>query len=96
MLRARFRLTPLLVVVLLLGSSGCGTEERAVAEKKPDQGTADCREQWADLGDEVDGNQSRPEPSHLASRWTAVVATIDYYVTSAEESDCGEQLATQK
>ncbi len=97
MLRAPARTVLLATVVLLLTGSGCAADRTpAAVEISADTGNIDCRAEWAALGSEIDGNQRLPEPSALASRWTSVVATVDYYATSAKESDCGEPLAAQK
>ena len=88
------------VAMLLLVPVGCGQESagkpNAAATKKPDPGAEDCRSQWADLGKSVEGNEEKTEPSAMAERWNAVVATIDYYAAAATKADCEDRLDAQK
>ena len=81
-----------MALVLLL--AGCGSDEKPADQ--PSKATMACRGQWKDLGAQVRGNDEKTNPSALAPRWNTVVATIDYYVSSAKASDCGEALDRQK
>jgi hypothetical protein len=78
--------------VLLL--AGCGST--ATKDDQPSKAVQACRGEWKDLGDQVRGNDSKTNPSALAARWNAVVATIDYYASSAKASGCDEAIAHQK
>lgn len=98
-LRESLRLTAgAAVLVALVAAGGCGTEEKpaARASHSPDSATTACRARWADLADQIEGNEKQAEPSALADRWNSVVATVDYYATSASSSDCEHRLGAQK
>ncbi len=84
--------------VAALSLVGCGpSEEPRAAEPTPvSEDVAECREQWRDLGETVADRAEGDTPSDLASRWTSLVATIDYYATSAKESDCDDRLVDQR
>ena len=84
--------------VAALSLAGCGSsEEPRAAEPTPvSKDVAECREQWRDLGETVADRAEGDTPSDLASRWTSLVATIDYYATSAKESDCDDRLVDQR
>ncbi len=84
--------------VAALSLVGCGpSEEPRAAEPTPvSEDVAECREQWRDLGETVADKVEGKTPSTLASRWTSLVATIDYYATSAKEADCDDRLVDQR
>ena len=100
MLPRPFRVALVVATVLLLVPSACGKkaaeEPGAAASAKPDEATSQCRQQWADLGSTIEGAETKTEPSALAQRWNSIVATIDYYATTAKASDCGAPLTGQK
>lgn len=81
-------------VVLLLLPAGCGSDH--AAPDQPSKATRACRGEWKDLGTQVRGNDEKTNPSALAPRWTTVVATIDYYASSAKASGCQETIDRQK
>jgi hypothetical protein len=81
-----------MALVLLIG--GCGSDDHE--GDSPDKATSACRGQWKDLGQQVRGNDQRTNPSALAERWNAVVATIDYYASSAKAAGCDEAISHQK
>ncbi len=89
----------LLGCVLLAGGcgSGSGGPEAASADGEETSTEArDCRGEWADLGRQVDGRDRAPNPSALATRWTSIAATTDYYAVRATEEDCGSALAASR
>jgi hypothetical protein len=88
-------LVPGLLVALLLPLGGCGSAE-ADETDQPSAATLSCREQWSDLEAAVEGRDSSSHPSALASRWTTILATVDYYATSARASDCGRTVSAQE
>jgi len=75
--------------------AGCGSEPKP-KDTGPSKETLACRSEWSDLGKQVQGNDEKTNPSALASRWNSVVATIDYYSSSAKDSDCDEAIDKQK
>jgi hypothetical protein len=79
-------------LVLLLGACGSDDQEG----DSPDKATSACRGQWKDLGKQVRGNDEKTNPSALTERWNSVVATIDYYESSATSKGCDEALSSQK
>jgi hypothetical protein len=97
-MRPRPAVVACVAAVAALSLAGCGSaEEPPVAEPTPvAKDVAECREQWRDLGETVADRVEGESPSALASRWTSLVATIDYYATSAKESDCDDRLAEQR
>src|SRR4051812_23127092 len=78
------------VVVLL---AGCGDDKPT---RGPDPATAACRGHWKDLRQQVSGHDEKTNPSALAERWNSVVATIDYYASTAKPSGCDEAIKRQK
>lgn len=101
MLRARRRSAFLGTLVLMVTLAGCGgaaepTGPRAGKTTAPDRETADCRDQWRALGQEIKGNDEVTVPSALPERWTSVIATVDYYATSAKATDCKDRLDAQR
>jgi hypothetical protein len=93
--RRRRGLVSGLLVALTLALSGCGSEAEAETDG-PSKATLSCREKWTDLAADVEGRNSRTNPSALASRWTTIAATVDYYATTARASDCGKTLEDQQ
>lgn len=85
-----------LVAALLLGlgTTGCSEEKSRAAEPEP-TGLSECREQWEDVAESVEGLDEDARPSALAPRWTSVLATVDYYVTSDTAEDCQQHIETQ-
>lgn len=81
-------------LVFMLVVTGCGGDEKKPA-KPTGQTTSECRAQWHDVGQSVLGLDQETEPSSLASRWTAIVATIQYHETSATAKDCQPTIEAQ-
>ena len=65
----RTAVTGVALAVLL---SGCGSND-AAEDDGPDQKTAACRDEWKDLGKQVQGNDQKTNPSALAARGGVVV-----------------------
>jgi hypothetical protein len=80
---------------LALLVAGCGSDDTSSGDGPSKDATA-CRGEWKDLGKQVQGNDSKTNPSALSARWNNVVATIDYYVDSAKKTDCGDAISKQK
>ncbi|MGN6251689.1 MAG: hypothetical protein ACTHNS_07735 [Marmoricola sp.] len=75
--------------------AGCGTT--TPSSGAPDgAGAAGCRAQWQQVADALAGRDQQVDPSDLAPRWTAVLATAQYYATTADGGDCGAALAQQR
>ena len=77
--------------------AGCGGGGTAAG---PDPADTSCRAQWKDLADSIAGRMSETDqptqPSALADRWNTVAAGVQYYVTSATATDCGDTLSNQR
>lgn len=87
----------ILVVSAALGLAGCGDDEDA-ADATGSSGAsaaADCHEQWREVGESVLGLDQDGYPSGLASRWTAVIASVDYYENSEPTADCPDLVEKQ-
>lgn len=95
--RARTGRATVVGVALALLLTGCGSDEKkTVKDEGPSKETLACRGEWKDLGQEVEGRDERTNPSGLAPRWNNIVATIDYYATSASEKDCDDAIDRQQ
>src|SRR3954453_18942084 len=81
-------------VALVLVLSACGSG--GSSDDGPSKVATACRGEWKDLGKQVRGNDEKTNPSALAQRWNSVIATIDYYVTSAKASGCTDAIDEQK
>ena len=62
---------------------------------KAERALEQCRAQWRDVGDSVVGMDEDTNPSALASRWTSVIATVDYYRTADSARHCQTAVETQ-
>ena len=62
---------------------------------KAERALEQCRAQWRDVGDSVLGMDEDADPSALASRWTSVIATVDYYRTVDTAKHCQTAIETQ-
>ena len=85
-----------LVLGLLLVTSGCGGDKSEKKSDEPSKAALDCRNEWKDLKDDVDGEVSKTNPSALAPRWNSIGAAVEHYVTSAKADDCGTTIEDQK
>jgi hypothetical protein len=81
---------------VLLAMSGCGSNDGNDAQVDlPSKAAVACRKDWQELEKKVGGRDELSNPSALAERWNTVMATIEYYSTSASGKDCGKTLASQ-
>ena len=88
-----------LALLLTAGCGGGGTDSsdaRSTRSAAPDSATTACRAQWKELRGTVAGQDTATTPSSLPGRWNSVVATLDYYVTTATSKDCGSTLQSQQ
>lgn len=86
----------ILIALLIAAATGCGQADQASqADAKAAQALASCHEQWRDVAQSVVGQDTDEDPSALASRWTAVIATVDYYETSDIAENCQENVEVQ-
>lgn len=88
-------ITGLLATVGVALVGGCGASPPSVRGDAAAR-AADCRDQWQQVADGLAGRDQQVDPSDLADRWTAVLATAQYYATSATAADCGKPLADQQ
>lgn len=82
------------VLALALALTGCGGDEPKPTKPKG-QNASECRDQWHDVAESVLGLDQETEPSSLASRWNSIVATIQYYESSATAENCQETIEAQ-
>jgi len=96
---ARTASSVVLVTVLAVGLGGCGegsgSGAEAASKAKAARALKQCRAQWHDVGDSVRGMDQDPNPSALADRWNSVIATVQYYETSAAAKNCQTTVETQ-
>lgn len=55
----------------------------------------ECQQQWGDVAQSVYGLDQGTDPSDLTSRWVSVIATIGYYRTSNDSTDCQARIEAQ-
>lgn len=75
--------------------TACGDSGQAPSEAHPPDAAAaavGCRERWQQVAGSLAGRDQQVNPSDLAERWTSVLATAQYYATSATAGDCGATL----
>ena len=89
-------LVPGLVLGVLLVTAGCGSDDSEKKADEPSKAALDCRDEWKDLKADVDGEESKTNPSALAPRWNSIGAAVEHYATSAKADDCGKTLDDQK
>jgi hypothetical protein len=95
----RARVEGLVAVVLLalvLGVSGCGSDGNGGKTDGPSKEAVACRKEWKALEKKVEGRDAKTNPSALAARWNSIAATIDYYATSGSAEDCNKALGDQE
>ena len=92
-------LTGALVLVAAPLLAGCGETAKKPAGQSAatsvPQSVKKCQDQWHDVGESVLGLDQDTDPSSLASRWTTVIATVDYYETSTAQVNCQATIETQ-
>lgn len=75
--------------------SGCGGDEEPPSASTGTRAGTACVEQWERTADSVLGLDQASSPSGLSSRWTAVIASIDYYLNSEPPADCQDLVEAQ-
>src|SRR4051794_25420253 len=85
-----------LVLGVLLVTAGCGSDDSEKKTDEPSKAALDCRDQWKDLKADVDGEESKTNPSALAPRYNSIGAAVEHYATSAKADDCGKTLDDEK
>jgi hypothetical protein len=83
-----------LAALLTVALAGCG-DSGSSAETKARQALQDCRAQWRDVGQIVDGMDQDSNPSALSDRWTSVIATVEYYKTTDSAKNCQANVERQ-
>ena len=89
-------LVPGLVLGMLLASAGCGSDDSEKKADGPSKAALDCQAEWKELKSDVDGEESKTNPSALAPRWNSIGAAAEHYATSAKADDCGKTLDDEK
>ncbi len=92
--RAGAPFLPVLLLCAGLVAGGCGGSSPKDAEPTA-QSASECKDQWHEVAESVIGLDQDPEPSALASRWTSVIATIDYYENRDQTEDCQQTVENQ-
>lgn len=84
---------------LAVSLAACGQPAGSPAargEAKDARALQQCRAQWTDLGESIVGMDQDDNPSALASRWTSVIATVDYYRQTDTSKDCQANVDGQR
>jgi len=89
-------LVPGLVLGMLLAVSGCGSDDSEQKADEPSKAALDCRDEWEDLNADIDGEETKSNPSALAPRWNSIGAAVEHYAASAKADDCGKTIDDQK
>jgi hypothetical protein len=92
---ARGIVSALLAIALAWSMAACGSTAKAGQPTGPSQDVLACRAQWKALGDSLKGRDDQTNPSDLAERWNASIATVQYYTTTATAQDCQTALNDQ-
>jgi hypothetical protein len=83
-------------VALVLTPALAGCDDTPAPAVKPlSQAVKQCQSQWHDVAESVLGLDADTDPSALATRWTSVIATVDYYETSTSANNCQQNIETQ-
>ncbi|RNL65104.1 hypothetical protein EFK50_03795 [Nocardioides marmoriginsengisoli] len=82
-----------LALALTFGVGACSADEDPPQAKT--SALEQCHDQWGEVAESVVGLDTDPNPSALASRWTSVVATVDYYRNTKTAKDCETQVESQ-
>jgi hypothetical protein len=80
-------------VILGLAATACGAEKTAASTAS--KALTQCRSQWRDVAKSVAGLDQDADPSALASRWTSVLATVEYYENTTTAKGCQQNIETQ-
>lgn len=82
-----------MALAVSMGISACGADKTPA--KTPSSALEECHDQWAEVAESIVGLDEDPNPSALATRWTSVVATVDYYRNTETAKDCQTQVESQ-
>ena len=85
----------LVVAPLVAGCDGGSSTPKKQSNRSGPTSVRECRDQWHDVAESVLGLDQDPDPSSLASRWTTVIATVDYYENTATAKDCQATVESQ-
>jgi len=83
-----------LVALLPVALAACGSSASS-AEEKAARALKECRAQWREVGQIVDGMDQDNNPSALSERWTSVIATVEYYKTTGSAKNCQANVESQ-
>ena len=89
-------MVPGVALGVLLVVAGCGSDASEKKSEEPSKAALECRESWKDLHADLEGRDSKTNPSALAPRWNGIVATVDYYAAGATADDCGKTIEDQE
>jgi hypothetical protein len=84
-----------LAAILTVALTACGSSADPGADAKAERALKECHAQWKDVGETVVGMDQDANPSALPARWTSVIATVEYYKTADDATDCQARIATQ-
>lgn len=84
-----------LAALLTLVPTACGSGGGSGADAKAERALAACHAQWKDVGETVLGMDQDANPSALSDRWTSVIATVEYYQSADDATDCQSRVTTQ-
>ena len=84
------------LALVLLVASGCNDATDKPSHRSTPAAVKKCQDQWHDVAESVIGLDQDTNPSSLASRWTSVIATVDYYETSTSTADCQGLIENQQ
>lgn len=91
--RASFAAAVTMALVAAVGVGACGADKAPA--KTSSSALKECQDQWGEVAESVVGLDEDPNPSALATRWTSVVATVDYYRNTKTAKDCQAQVESQ-
>jgi hypothetical protein len=94
-LAIRAILTAALTAALGAGLGACGQASEAGKDAAAERAVKDCRAQWREVGQSVEGMDADTNPSALSDRWTSVIATVEYYKTTDSAKNCQTNVETQ-
>lgn len=81
-------------VILSLGASACGTDDRPGVTASTDAAIQECRDQWRDVAANLVGLDEDPNPSAMAKRWANVLATVSIYEETPTADGCQQNIET--
>ncbi|RNL79812.1 hypothetical protein [Nocardioides marmorisolisilvae] len=84
-----------LALVVVPITAGCDDAPKKSKATSISASVQECRDQWHDVAESVLGLDQDTDPSALASRWTTVLATVDYYENTTTAEDCQARVENQ-